>query len=479
MSLKQKALSGIFWTLIQQFSSQGISFIVTIILARLLLPEQFGLIAILNVFVNIGSILMDGGMGQSLIRTENPDIEDYSTVFYFNLIVSFIIYSVVYILSPFIAEFYNQPELEYITKWYCIIFITNAFSSIHYTRLTKNMEFKKELTITIPSLILSSTVGVLMAYNGFGIWSLVISSILQSTTVGFQLWFRSDWKPIFKFNKEKFYFHFKYGYKLTLSGILDAFFNNIYVLIIGKYFAANQVGFFNRADSLKQLPVNNISSVLNKITFPLFAKIQDDNERLKEMNKKIMQMVLYFVAPTLLIMAALGEPLFRLLFTDKWLPAVPYFQILCWGGILYPIHAYNLNILKVKGRSDLFLRLEIFKKVIVIITIISSISFGIIGLLYGTIITSIIAFFINTYYTGKLIKYSSFKQLKDLTPILIVAALTGGLVYSLDVLLLNKILNDIFRLIVGSIFGIIIFYLLSILLRLDSLNELKLIIKKK
>lgn len=479
MSLKQKALSGIFWTLIQQFSSQGISFIVTIILARLLLPEQFGLIAILNVFVNIGSILMDGGMGQSLIRTENPDIEDYSTVFYFNLIVSFIIYSVVYILSPFIAEFYNQPELEYITKWYCIIFITNAFSSIHYTRLTKNMEFKKELTITIPSLILSSTVGVLMAYNGFGIWSLVISSILQSTTVGIQLWFRSDWKPIIKFNKEKFYFHFKYGYKLTLSGILDAFFNNIYVLIIGKYFAANQVGFFNRADSLKQLPVNNISSVLNKITFPLFAKIQDDNERLKEMNKKIMQMVLYFVAPTLLIMAALGEPLFRLLFTDKWLPAVPYFQILCWGGILYPIHAYNLNILKVKGRSDLFLRLEIFKKVIVIITIISSISFGIIGLLYGTIITSIIAFFINTYYTGKLINYSSFKQLKDLTPILIVAALTGGLVYSLDLLLLNKILNDIFRLIVGSIFGIIIFYLLSILLRLDSLNELKLIIKKK
>lgn len=479
MSLKQKALSGIFWTLIQQFSSQSISFIVSIILARILLPEQFGLIAILNVFVNIGSILMDGGMGQSLIRTENPDTDDYSTVFYFNLIVSFIIYFIVYLVSPFIADFYNQPELESISKWYCIIFITNAFSSIHYTRLTKNMEFKKELTITIPSLIISSVVGVLMAYNGFGIWSLVVSSILQSTTVGIQLWFRTDWKPILKFKKDKFYIHFKYGYKLTLSGILDAIFNNIYVLIIGKYFAANQVGFYNRADSLKQLPVNNISSVLNKITFPLFAKIQDDNMRIKDMNKKIMQMVLYFVAPTLLIMAALGEPLFRLLFTDKWLPAVPYFQILCWGGILYPIHAYNLNILKVKGRSDLFLRLEIFKKVIVIITIISSISFGILGLLYGTIITSIIAFFINTYYTGKLINYSSFKQLKDLIPIFLAAILTGGLVYSLDIFLLNDILNDIFRLIVGSTIGIIIFYLLSILLRLDSLNELKLIIKKK
>lgn len=479
MSLKQKALSGIFWTLIQQFSSQGISFIVSIILARILLPEQFGLIAILNVFVNIGSILMDGGMGQSLIRTENPDTDDYSTVFYFNLIVSFIIYSIVYFVSPFIANFYYKPELESISKWYCIIFITNAFSSIHYTRLTKNMEFKKELTITIPSLIISSVVGVLMAYFGFGIWSLVVSSILQSTIVGVQLWFRSDWKPIFKFKKDKFYLHFKYGYKLTISGILDAIFNNIYVLIIGKYFATNQVGFYNRADSLKQLPVNNISSVLNKITFPLFAKIQDDNVRIKDMNKKIMQMVLYFVAPTLLIMAALGEPLFRLLFTDKWLPAVPYFQILCWGGILYPIHAYNLNILKVKGRSDLFLRLEIFKKVVIIITIISSITFGISGLLYGTIITSIIAFFINTYYTGKLINYSSFKQLKDLTPILLAAVLTGGLVYSLDVFLLKDILNDIFRLIVGSTFGIIIFYLLSILLCLDSLYELKLIIKKK
>lgn len=479
MSLKQKALSGIFWTLIQQFSSQGISFIVSIILARILLPEQFGLIALLNVFVSLGSILMDSGMGQSLIRTEEPDIDDYSTVFQFNLIVSFLIYIIVFISSPFIAKFYNQPELESLTKWYCLIFITNAFSSIHYTRLTKKMEFKKELTITIPSLILSSILGVLMAFYNYGVWSLVVSSISQSLMIGIQLWIRSDWKPKFRFNKEKFKLHFKYGYKLTLSGLLDSIFNNVYLLIIGKYFAANQVGFYNRADTLKQLPVNNISAVLNKVTFPLFAEVQHDNKRLKDIYKKIMQMVLFFVAPTLLIMSALSTPLFRLLFTEKWLPAVPYFQILCWAGILYPIHAYNLNVLKVKGRSDLFLRLEILKKTIVIISIIGSINFGVIGLLYGAVATSIIAFFINSYYTGKLINYSAFNQLYDILPTIIGASLTGVIVFFLDLILFKNEFNDIMRLMIGSVSGIFSFYILSLILRLNSLKELKLIIKKK
>jgi O-antigen/teichoic acid export membrane protein len=261
--------------------------------------------------------------------------------------------------------------------------------------------------------------------------------------------------------------------------MLDTIFTNAYVIIIGKYFAPAQVGFYNRADTLKQLPVSNISNVLNKVTFPLFAEVKDDDARLKDIYKKIMQMVLFFVAPILLIMAALGEPLFRFLFTEKWLPAVPYFQILCWAGILYPIHAYNLNILKVKGRSDLFLKLEIIKKIMIIAIIATSIPYGIYGLLYGGIITSVLAFFINTYYSGKFINYTSWHQIVDVLPTLILATITGATVYLVDRYLSQQLISDFIRLFLGATTGVFLFLLLSILFRLQAIHELTNIIKKR
>ena len=468
-----------FWALIQQFSTQGISFVVSIILARLLLPEEFGLIAMLGIFMGFGTVLMESGLGQSLIRTSNPDSEDYSTVFYFNLVGSFIVYTIVFFCAPLIADFYHQPQLESIARWYCLIFITNALSSIHYTRLTKQMLFKKELTITVPSLVLSGIVGIVMAYTGYGVWSLVGSGLTQSLAVAVQMWLRSDWNPAFSFNKEKFNYHFRYGYKLTLSGLLDTLFTNAYVIIIGKYFAPAQVGFYNRADTLKQLPVSSISNVLNKVTFPLFAEVKDDDARLKDIYRKIMQMILFFVAPILLIMAALGEPLFRLLFTEKWLPAVPFFQILCWAGILYPIHAYNLNILKVKGRSDLFLKLEMIKKIMIVVIIATSIPYGIYGLLYGSIITSVLAFFINTYYSGKFINYTSWHQIVDVLPTLFLATITGVTVYLIDKYLSQHVISDFKRLVLGTAIGTFIFLLLGKLFKLSAMIELINIIKKQ
>jgi teichuronic acid exporter len=478
MSIKQKALSGLLWTAVQQFSTQGISFAVSLILSRLLLPEEFGMIALLSVFMSLGIVLMESGLGQSLIRTTNPTIEDYSTVFYFNLAGSLIIYGIIYFCAPFIADFYNQNSLEKIVKWYGLIFISNALSSIHFTRLTKEMQFKKELTIIIPSLLMSSVIGVTMAYWGYGVWSLVVSALSQSIAVAFQMWIRSEWSPVLRFNKEKFKYHFLYGYKLTLSGMLDTLFSNAYVLIIGKFFAPVQVGFYNRADTLKQLPVSNISAILNKVTFPLFAEVKDDDVRLKEIYKKIMQMVMFFVAPILLIMSALAEPLFRFLFTDKWLPAVPYFQILCWAGIMYPIHAYNLNILKVKGRSDLFLKLEIIKKFLIVIVISVSFSHGIYGLLYGGVITTLLGFFINTYYTGKLINYSSWNQIVDLIPTLFLAFISGAAVYCIDWQMRHYLFSDFIRLLLGATTGALLFLLLSNSFRLQAVNELINIIKK-
>ena len=479
MPLKQQALSGVFWTFSQQFGVQGISFLVSIILARLLLPAEFGLIAMIGIFIGVGGILMDGGLGNSLIRTKDPNQEDYSTVFFFNLAGSIIVYGLVYFAAPLIAAFFEREILIEITRLYCLIFILNAFSAIQMTRLTKKLDFKTQLFVKIPSLIISSAVGIYMAYAGYGVWSLVWMGLVQSFAQSVQLWFWSKWQPSWVFNIEKFRYHFNFGIKLTLAGILDVIFINAYTIIIGKFFTPTQLGYYARADSLKQFPVNNIGAVLGKVTYPLFASIQDDTVRLKRVYAKIMKMVIFLVAPTLIFMAVLAEPLFRFLLTEKWLPAVPYFQILCANGILYPIHAYNLNILNVMGRSDLFLRLEIFKKVLIVVVIAVSLNFGIFGLLYGSVILSIMALFINSHYSGKFIDYSAWEQTKDLVPYLGLAFMGGIIILIFDSFIQTATNSDLLRLIAGTLIGCIFYFLSSFLLKMSAMSELLLILKRK
>jgi O-antigen/teichoic acid export membrane protein len=479
MSLKKQALSGVFWSSIQLFSGQFIGFGVSLILARLLLPSEFGLIAMLGVFVGLANVLINGGLTQSLIRSENLDDEDYSTVFYFNLVGGILIYGIIYFSAPLIAAFYNQELLTAIVRVYCLTFIINAFSAIQTTRLTKMMDFKTQMKVSLPSLIIGSIVGITMAYKGYGVWSLVWSAIIQTLAATIQLWYWAKWRPLWAFNIEKFKKHFHYGVKLMLSGILDIIFTNAYTIIIGKFFAPAQVGFYNRANALKMLPVSSLSSIVTKVSFPLFSTIQNDDVRLKSVYKRIMQMVIFLVAPTLIIMAVLAEPLFRFLFTEKWLPAVPYFQILCFSGIMYPIHAYNLQILNVKGRSDLFLKLEIVKKILVIVVISISFQFGIYGLLYGSIVTSIAAFFINTHYSGKFLNYSAWQQTKDLLPIIGVAVFAGLIVYLLDQFIKAQLLNDFSRLLSGGLLGVGTYATTSFLLKINSLTELIDIIKRK
>jgi len=479
MSLKKQALSGIFWTSLQRFSTQGISFVMSIILARLLLPEEFGLIAMIGVFLNVGTALISSGLSQSLIRTDNPDEEDFSTVFFFNLAGSIIIYLLLFFAAPLIAAFYKQDILSMIIRLYCLTFIINAFAAIQTTRLTKIMDFKTQMKVAVPSLLIGSIVGVGMAWLGYGVWSLVWMNIAQSVASTIQLWFWAKWKPRVVFNVEKFKYHFNYGYKTTLAGLLNTVFADIYTIIIGRFFSPVQVGFYNRADTLKQFPVNNIGVILDKVTFPLFAAIKNDDVKLKSVYKRILQLVIFLVAPTLILMAVLAEPLFRFLLTEKWLPAVPYFQILCFNGILYPVHSYNLNILKVKGRSDLFLKLEIIKKFLIVAMVLISFQFGIFGLLYGSVISSVIAFFINTYYTGKFLNYTSWEQSKDIVPIIFLALLAGAGVYAVDYMMRAMHFVDLLRLIIGSTSGLVLFICLAWLLKMKPLFELKTIILRK
>ncbi len=480
MSLKKQALSGVLWSSLQMFSTQGISFVVSIILARLLLPAEFGLIAMLGIFMGLGTALINSGLTQSLIRTQEADEEDFSTVFYFNLIGSILIYGIVFMCAPFIAIFYKQQLLSSIIRVYSLTFIINAFSAIQTTRLNKKMDFKTQMKVSVPSLIIGSSVGIAMAFYGFGVWSLVWSSVIQALASTIQLWIWSKWKPILAFNLEKFKHHFHYGVKLTLSGILDIIFTNAYTIIIGRFFAPAQVGFYNRADTLQMLPVGSASSIITKVSFPLFSSIQNDNPRLKSVYKRIMQMVIFLVAPILILMAVLAEPLFRFLFTEKWLPAVPYFQILCINGILYPIHSYNLQILNVKGRSDLFLKLEIFKKILVVLVLLISFQYGIYGLLYGSVLSSVLCMFINTHYSGKFISYPATEQILDLLPIFILSAFIGVIIFACDQFLSLYISNnDFVRLLFGGTIGVLLYSILSYLFKLESFFEIIKIIKRQ
>ena len=478
MSLKRKATVGLVWTFTEQFGSQLIGFIISIVLARILLPEQFGLIGMIAVFVAIGNTLLHGGLTKSLIRGEDLEASDYSTVFYFNLAASLLVYFVIFLSAPFIADFYEQPILENLVKVYCVTFIISGFSAVQLARLTKKMDFKTQTIITIPSAIIGGGVGVGLAVMGYGVWSLVWSSIITALVNSIQLWLYSGWRPVFKFEMSKFKKHFSYGYKLTVSELLERIFKNLFLIAIGKYFSAAQVGLYTRAETMNQLPVRNISRTLEKVTFPLFVSIQNDHKRLKMVYKKILQMVVFVLTPFMIYLAVMAEPIFRFLFTEKWLPAVPYFQILCITGIMYPLHSYNLDVLNVKGRSDLFLKLEVFKKILILITLVITIPMGITEILYGQVIISLLSFFINAHYTGKFIQYTAFEQLKDITPTLILSVLVGGIIYLNDVFVLKDQI-DIIRIAIGGSLGFLIYLVLAYIFKFESYSELsKLLVKK-
>ncbi|WP_232778323.1 lipopolysaccharide biosynthesis protein [Salegentibacter sediminis] len=465
------------WTFAQQFGNQIIGFIISMVLARLLMPEEFGLIGMIAVFVSVGKVLVDSGLTQSLIRTKDPDQGDFSTVFYFNLVTSILIYGIIYFSAPLIASFYEQNILTNIIRLYCIIFIIDAFSTVQRTRMTKRLDFKTQTIVSIPSTILGGVVGLSMAYSGYGVWSLVWSNISSSFLSSIQFWIYSKWTPDLKFSAQKFKDHFNFGYKLMFSSLLEKVFSNIYLIVIGKYFSAGQVGFYTRAETMKQLPVRNISSALGKVTYPLFASIQDDNVRLKRVYKQLMQIVVFVIAPTLIFLAILAEPIFVFLFTEKWLPAVPFFQILCITGILYPIHSYNLNVLKVKGRSDLVLKLSVYKKILTVIGIVIGIQFGIFGLLYAQIILSFLVFFINAYYTEKFINYPAFEQIKDIVPIILLALIGGAAVYGLDQFIIDQ--TNFIRITLGILLGTLTYLVFSYLIKLDGLVKLVELIRKR
>lgn len=456
-SLKKQAISGVIWTFAQQFSVQIINFVVQIILARLLMPEMFGLIAMLSVFIAIGQTLMDSGMTSSLIRSKDPDQIDYSTVFMTNMLMSTAVYLLTFLAAPYIAIFYTQPVLKDILRIYALTFVIRSFVAVHVAKLTKEMNFKTQMKLQVPSTIVGAIVGVVMAYKGFGVWSLVWLNLTQTIVFTVQNWIFIPWRPSLVFNKEKFKYHFNFGYKLTLSGLVDTVYNDIYRVVIGRFFSPASVGFFNQAETLRLFPVAQLSAVLGKVTYPLFSNINDD-VALKNAYRKTMKLALFIVIPTMFVLMVIAKELFVFILGEKWLPAVLYFQILSLASIVRPIGIYNLNILKVKGRSDLLLKLEIVKKIIGVVLIAIALPFGIIALVISHVVFSYVSTVINMIYSGRLIDFKIWEQIKDNAVLFLIGFSTFGASLLLRMTLLS-FMSGVSTMILTTLFYGLMFFI--------------------
>lgn len=477
-SLRASGKSGMLWSFLIQGGTQAINFIVTVLLARLLMPEQFGLIGMIAIFIAISRALIDGGFVSSLIRTKDADNVDYSTVFFVNLISSLVLYGLLFITAPLIATFYEEEILINLIRVLGLVLIINAFSVVQSTKLNKSLQFKTQFKLQLPSLIISAIVSVWMAYNDYGVWSLVAKDLVYALLATLQLWWYSKWIPSFVFDKEKFKYHFNFGYKLSLTQIINTSFDNLYNVVIGKYFSAAQLGYFTRARSLEQLPTGFFYNGFNRVFYPLLAKVNDDDQQLKRVYSQLMRVVVFVVTPILVYLGVVAEPFFRWLLTEKWLPAVPYFQLLIISGIFYPIHQYNLNICKLKGRSDMVLKLSMLQNSLLLIGAFTAIWFGIYGLLYSLILINILITFTNAYFSGKLIGYHLKNQLEDIMPILGLNVLLGIVFYILQISWFVK-LPDLWNLVSNLMSFFIMYLLLAIILKMTVINNLLMFIKKK
>ncbi len=467
-SLKQKTATGLKWSSIESFSKQGISFVVGIIIARILSPSDYGIIGMILIFTEVSAVFINGGFSAALIRKQNRTESDLSTVFYYNIVVSLFLYLVLFVSAPYIASFYESPILTLVVRVVSLNMVIGALGAIQSTILNIAIDFKTQTKITVITLIVTGTIGISMAYSGYGVWALVFQGLASTVISTGLLWIFIGWKPKLVFSLSSFRELFGFGSKLMLSGLLDTVYRNIYQVVIGKKFSSAELGFFTRAKGLAQLPSSNITNIIQRVTFPVLSEMQDNITQLGNNYRKLLKMSAFIIFPSMMLLFGLAEPLVKILLTDKWLPAVPLLQVLCFSYMFYPIQAINLNLLQVKGRSDLFLRLEIIKKVLITIVLFATAPFGVLFMCYGIIVTSVFALVINTYYTGKLINVGFIKQIKDIYPIMAVSFITGFLAYLPSLILSGSYL----QLSLGGFLGALFFIGASYFLKFSELNEM-------
>lgn len=480
-SLKQKTISGLSWSFVDQMGNLVISFVVGIVLARLLSPREFGLIGMIIVFVAISESFINSGFSNALIRKQNCTNTDYSTVFYFNLVVGFLFFLLLNISTPAISSFFNEPELQPIVRVMAWILMVNSLSIIQRTILVKRVDFKLFARISIISSLSSGAIALIMAFNGYGVWSLVAQRLSKQILETLFLWIWNNWRPQLLFSWDSFKELFDFGSKLLISGLIDTIYRNVYYLIIGKFFSAQELGYYTKADDFKRIPSEGLNGVISRVSFPVLSSIQDDKPRLKTNYQELIRSTMFITFILMMGLAAVSEPMVITLIGEKWRPSIVYLQLLCFVGMMYPLHALNLNMLQVSGRSDLFLKLEVIKKLLAIPIILIGIYWGVKAMIIGMIINSQIAYLLNSYWSGKFVGYSTKEQALDIFPSFSFAISMGLAVYLLGsflplaevwILVIQIVFGAIFVCVFGELFKFKEYMYIKSLV-LEQLNKLK------
>lgn len=474
-SLKDKTVKGVIWSAVDRFSAQGIQFVFSILIARLLVPEDYGVIAMLGIFMAVSQTFIDSGFGTALIRKIDRTEEDFSTVFYFNIVVATLFYFALFFAAPAIANFYNTPLLESITKVVALNLIIGSLSGIHNAKLSIAIDFKSRAKISIVSTILTGTVGLWMAYAGYGVWALVVQNLFSSVIRTVLLWVIVKWYPKLVFSWKSFKELFLFGSKLLISNLISTIYENLYTIVIGKKFSPSDLGEYSRAQGLAQFPSSNITGILQSVTFPILSSIQNDEERLISAYKSFIKLSAFIVFPLMVGLAAVADPFIMILLTDKWEGSIYLLQIICFSLMWYPVHAINLNILQVVGRADYYLKLEIIKRIQGILILCVTLPFGIVFMCYGQVLSSLLSLVWNTYYTKKLIGYGYFAQMKDLLPVLIHSLVMGGIV----LLVVHVMPTPWIKLTCGVFTGMIYYILGAYMMKFQEMDELLTILKLK
>ena len=468
-SLKNKAQKGLLWSTIDRIASQGTHFVFGILIARLLSPDDYGIIAMPLVFLAVAQCFIDSGFATALVRKPTLSQADLSTAFFFNIGVGVICYSILFLGSPLIASFYSTPLLGDVLKFTALATLFNPLCAVQQALLTRKIDFYTQAKVSFFSCVISGSVALFLACKGFGIWALVVQQVSSYFFRTLFLWSFGKWIPTLEWSKESFNYLWGFGNKMLGSGLLDTIYTNLYTLVIGKFYNASDLGNYTRAQQFASLPSSNITGVLQRVTFPVLSKTQDDDVRLYRNYRKILKITAFVVFPLMLLLSALANPIILLLLSEKWSDCILLLKIICFGLMLYPVHAINLNLLTVKGRSDLFLKLEIYKKIIGVLILCLTLFGGLVVLVIGGVFYSVISLVLNTYYTNKLIGVGLKVQFYDMCPIFLCSLLMWVIVSGVTWIFANLYI----QLFVGATIGIFIYGICSFIFLKSTFYELK------
>ena len=469
-NLRGRTISGLFWNLLERVGIRIVQFLPTIILARLLSPEQFGLIGMLTLFVALAQTFLDSGFGVALIQKKDATYTDECSIFYFNILLGGFSVLILFFAAPLIANFYRQPILAGLLRWLSLDILIESFSLIQIALLTRELDFKTQLKANLSATFIGGIFGVAAAYYGLGVWSLVIQTIANTALQTLILWWLHRWRPGLVFSLASLKSMFGFGSRMLSSSLVSVFFDNLYQVFIGKVFSAAPLGYYTRASSLRTIVIDTTSNTLGRVMFPALASIQDDQERLKQAYRKSIRFTTFAHFPIMAGLIVTAKPLITLLFSEKWGESVLFFQLMCAAGLLYPLHLLNLNILKVKGRSDLFFRLELIKRVLVVLTIIITYRWGINAMLIGQIAFTLFVYGLNSFYSGMLIGYPTKAQILDVMPSLAFSCLMAGGMFFAGYILRSS--NFFVQIAIQALVGAGSYFALHALAKSESLAEI-------